>query len=134
VGAGRPGIPAVRRGRGQEGAVAVAWGPGPERGRVGQGLAPREGWARAMGRPGVVVVMVGLDMVVWSMPSIGAAVANGLQAAFPLRGATRRAEWGGGGPWPIPGFSGMAQALMKRRRKIGAGRGSGARALMVILG
>jgi len=119
VGAGRPGIPAVRRGRGQEGAVAVAWGPGPERGRVGQGLAPREGWARAMGRPEVVVVMVGLDMVVWSMPSIGAAVANGLQAAFPLRGATRRAEWGVVGPWPIPGFSGMAQALMKRRRKIG---------------
>jgi ABC-type uncharacterized transport system permease subunit len=72
-----------------------------------------------MGRPEVVVVMVGLDMVVWSMPSIGAAVANGLQAAFPLRGATRRAEWGVVGPWPIPGFSGMAQALMKRRRKIG---------------
>ena len=34
----------------------------------------------------------------------------------------------------IPGFSGMARALLKRRREIGAGRGSGARALMVILG
>ena len=95
MGAGRPGIPAARRGRGQEGAVAVAWDPCPERDRVGQGLAPREGWARAMGRPGVVVVMVGLDMVVWSMPSFGAVVANGLQAVCPLRGATRRAEWGG---------------------------------------
>jgi hypothetical protein len=134
VGAGRPGIPAVRRGRGQEGAVAVAWGPCPERVRVGQGLVPRVGWARAMGRPGFVVVMVGLDMVVWSRPSIGAAVANGLQAVCPLRGATRRAEWGGVGPWPIPGFLGMVRALLKRRRKIGAGRGSGARALMVILG
>ena len=64
MGAGRPGPPAVRRGRGQEGAAAVACGPCPERGRLGQGLAPREGWARAMGMPGVVVVMVCLVMVV----------------------------------------------------------------------
>jgi hypothetical protein len=45
------------------------------------------------------------------------------------------AGWGGlVWRWPIPGFSGMAQALLKRRREIGAGRGSGARTLMVILG
>jgi len=63
-----------------------------------------------------------------------AALANDLQTACPLRGAARRVGWGGVGPWPIPGCSGMAQALLKRRWEIGAGRGSGARALTVILG
>ena len=50
-------------------------------------------------------------------------------------GLVAGAGWGGlVGSWPIPGCSGMAQTLLKRRREIGAGRGSGARALMVILG
>jgi hypothetical protein len=50
-------------------------------------------------------------------------------------GLVAGAGWGGlVGRWPIPGCSGMAQALLKRRREIGASRGSGARALMVILG
>jgi len=69
------------------------------------------------------------------MPSMGAADAQGLRATCPLRGADRRGRMGGlVGRWPIPGCSGMAQALLKRRWEIGAGRGSGARALMVILG
>ena len=104
------------------------------RGRLGQGLAFREGWARAMGMAGVGVVMVCWVRVVGWMPSIGAASANGHRTTDPLRGAARRAGWAGVGLGRIPGFSGMAQALLKRRRKIGAGRGSGARALMVILG
>ena len=63
MGAGRPGPPAVRRGRGQEGATGVARVPCPERGWLGQGLTPRKGWARAMGMPGVGVVMVELVML-----------------------------------------------------------------------
>ena len=58
MGAGRPGPPAVRRGRGQEGATGMARVPCPVRGWLGQGLAPRKGWARAMGMAGFGVVMV----------------------------------------------------------------------------
>ena len=71
MGAGRPGPPAVRRGRGQEGATGVARVPCAERGWLGQGLAPRKGWARAMEMPWVGVVMVGLVMLMRWMPSKG---------------------------------------------------------------
>lgn len=63
MGAGRPGPPAMRRGRGQEGAAAVARVPCPVRSWLGQGLAPRKGWARAMGMAVFGVVMVGLVML-----------------------------------------------------------------------
>jgi len=79
--------------------------------------------------------MVDLVMMMRRMPSLGAADAQGLRASCPLWGLVAGAGWGGlVGRWPIPGCSGMAQALLKRRREIGAGRGSGARALMLILG
>jgi len=107
VGAGRPGPPAVRRGRGQEGATGVARVPCPERGWLGQGLAPRKGWARAMGMPGVGVVMVDLVMLMRWMPSMGAADAQGLRASCPLRGAARRGRMGWVGVAMVdPGFLG----------------------------
>lgn len=136
MGAGRSGSAGVRRGRGQEGAGAVARVPGVERRWLGQGLAARNGWARAMGMAGIGLVMVGSVMVMvmrW-LPSIGAAGPNGHRATGPLRGAARQAGSGGDGPGAIPGCSGMAPALLKRRWEIGAGRGSGTRALMLILG
>lgn len=94
MGAGRPRPPAVRRGRGQEGAAGVARVPGPIRGWLGQGLVPRTGWARAVGMPGVGVVMVGLVMLMRKMPSRGAADTHGLRATVPLRGAARRGRMG----------------------------------------
>ena len=72
--------------------------PCPERGWLGQGLAPRKGWARAVGMPGVGVVMVGLVMLMRGLPAVdalkGAADAQGLRAACPLRGAARRGRMG----------------------------------------
>ena len=142
MGAGRPGAPPERRGRGQKGAAGVACGACPERGRLGQGLAPRRGWARAMGMAGVGLVMVGLVMEVGWMPWIGAAGPNGHRAACPLSGSGLCPLRGGCSPGRMgwswaradPGFLGDGSGPLKRRRKIGAGRGSGARALMVILG
>jgi hypothetical protein len=107
VGAGRPGPPAVRRGRGQEGATGVERVPCPERGWLGQGLAPRKGWARAMGMAGVGVVMLDLVMLMRRMPSLGAADAQGLRATCPLRGAGRRSRMGWvGGAMADPGLLG----------------------------
>ena len=107
MGAGRPGPPAVRRGRGQEGATGVERVPCPERGWLGQGLAPRKGWARAMGMPGVGVVMLDLVMLMRRMPSLGAADAQGLRATCPLRGAGRRSRMGWvGGAMADPGLLG----------------------------
>ena len=100
MGAGRPGPLALRRGRGQEGATGMARVPCPARGWLGQGLAPRKGWARAMGMPGVGVVMVGLVMLMRWIRAVdalkGAAGAQGLRAACPLRGAARRGRMGWG--------------------------------------
>ncbi len=120
MGAGRPGPPAVRRGRGQEGATGVARVPCPERGWLGQGLTPRKVWARAMGMPGVGVVMVDLVMLMRWMPSMGAADAQGLRATCPLRGADRRGRMGWvGGAMADPGLlgdgSGLAEAQMGDR-------------------
>jgi hypothetical protein len=107
VGAGRPGPPAVRRGRGQEGATGVERVPCPERGWLGQGLAPRKGWARALGMAGVGVVMLDLVMLMRRMPSLGAADAQGLRATCPLRGAGRRSRMGWvGGAMGDPGLLG----------------------------
>jgi hypothetical protein len=97
----------VRRGRGQEGATGVERVPCPERGWLGQGLAPRKGWARAMGMAGVGVVMVDLVMLMRRMPSLGAADAQGLRATCPLRGAGRQSRMGWvGGAMADPGLLG----------------------------
>lgn len=107
MGAGRPGPPAVRRGRGQEGATGVERVPCPERGWLGQGLAPRKGWDRALGMAGVGVVMVDLVMLMRRMPSLGAADAQGHPATCPLCGAGRRSRMGWvGGAMGDPGLLG----------------------------
>ena len=103
MGAGRPEPAAVRRGRGQEGAAVVARMPWPEWGWLGQGLAPRTGWARALGMVEIGVVMVGLVMVMVGMPSLGPGALVGVWMACPFRGPAHRDGWGRGGPWPIPG-------------------------------
>jgi hypothetical protein len=127
VGAGRPAAPPERRGRGQKGAAGVACGACPERGRLGQGLAPRRGWARAMGMAGVGLVMVGLVMEVGWMPWIGAAGPNGHRAACPLsrgglcplRGGCSPGRMGWGWARADPGFlgdgSGPAEAQTEDR-------------------
>ena len=97
MGAGRPGPPAVRRGRGQEGATSVARVPCPERGWLGQGLAPRKGWARAMGMPGVGVVMVGLVMLMRWIPVVDAL--KGLRVPKASRRLARCAGLFAGAGW-----------------------------------
>jgi hypothetical protein len=79
--------------------------------------------------------MLDLVMLMLRMPSLGAADAQGLQTTCPLRGAGCRSRMGWvGGAMAGPGLLGDGSGPAEAQTGIGAGRGSGVRALMLILG